>query len=95
MKTYKNLYKKLYSKNNLIEAFNKAKKGKSKRKYVINFELNIVKNINKLQEDLIKNKYYPSRLNKFVIRDPKTRTIHSSIFTINSGYIHQICSSLQ
>lgn len=80
MKTYNNLYKKLYSKNNLILAFNKARKGKSKKDYVINFESNFINNINILQRDLITKKYYPSRLNKFVIRDPKTRTIHSSIF---------------
>lgn len=80
MKTYKNLYKKLYSKENLVLAFTKAKKGKSKKDYVINFESSLIKNINQLQDDLIKNKYYPSRLSKFIIRDPKTRTIHSSIF---------------
>jgi len=80
MKTYNNLYKKFYSKENLMLAFNKAKKGKTKKNYVINFESNIIKNINNLQEDLINKKYYPSRLKKFIVRDPKTRTIHSSMF---------------
>ena len=80
MKTNKKLYKKLYSLENLMNAFNKAKKGKSKKIYVINFERNLIKNIEKLQFDLINKQYYPSRLKKFVIRDPKTRTIHASIF---------------
>ncbi len=80
MKTHKNLYKRLCSIENLTNAFNKAKKGKSKKNYVINFENNLVKNLKKLQFDLINKEYHPSRLNKFVIRDPKTRTIHASIF---------------
>ena len=80
MKTYNKLYEKLYSKENLISAFKKARKGKRSKNYVINFESNLNKNINILQEQLKNKKYYPSRLSKFVIRDPKTRTIHSSIF---------------
>ena len=80
MKTYNKLYKKLYSKENLISAFKKARKGKKSKNYVINFESNLDKNINILQKQLKDKKYYPSRLSKFVIRDPKTRTIHSSIF---------------
>ncbi len=61
-------------------AFTKARKGKSKKDYVKNFELNLQKNLKCLQDDLMNKTYYPSDLNKFVIRDPKTRTIHASIF---------------
>ncbi len=80
MKTHKKLYEKLFSENNLVKAFKKARKGKSKKDYVVNFELNLNKNLKILQEQLINKNYYPSRLKKFIIRDPKTRTIHSSIF---------------
>lgn len=80
MKTHKKLYEKLYSIENLLSAFAKARKGKSKKNYVVNFESNLEKNIAMLQRDLRLNKYNPSRLRKFIIRDPKTRTIHSSIF---------------
>ena len=80
MKTYKNLYQKVCSFDNLISAFRKARKGKSKKDYVINFELKLQKNLKCLQKDLINKTYFPSNLKKFVIRDPKTRTIHSSIF---------------
>ena len=80
MKTHNKLYEKLYSEENLISAFNKARKGKSKKDYVINFESNLEKNIAILQRDLRLKKYKPSRLKKFTIRDPKTRTIHASIF---------------
>ncbi len=80
MKTHNKLYKKLYSKENLISAFKKARKGKSSKSYVINFESNLIKNLNILREQLKNKNYYPSRLKKFIVRDPKTRTIHSSIF---------------
>ncbi len=80
MKTYNKLYTKLYSTDNLLSAFKKARKGKSKKNYVINFESNLDKNIAMLQRDLRLKKYYPNKLKKFIVRDPKTRTIHSSIF---------------
>ncbi len=80
MKTYNKLYEKLYSIDNLISAFKKARKGKSKKAYVINFESNLERNIAMLQKDLRLKKYNPNKLKKFIIRDPKTRTIHSSIF---------------
>lgn len=80
MKTYKNLYKKIYSIDNLLLAFKKAKKGKSKKDYVISFEYNLVEELNSLQSELKSKTYQPKPLKKFIIHDPKTRTIHSSIF---------------
>ncbi len=80
MKTYKNLYQKVCSFDNLILAFRKARKGKSKKDYVINFELGLQKNLKCLQNDLVNKNYSPYPLKKFVIRDPKTRIIHASIF---------------
>ena len=80
MRKYYNLYKELCSYDNLVSAFVKARKGKSKKDYVVNFESDLIKNLKILQEDLINKKYTPSPLKKFIVRDPKTRTIHSSIF---------------
>lgn len=80
MKTYKRLYAKLVSFENLQIAFQKARKGKSKKNYVINFEKNLHKNLKVLQEDLINQTYNPTNLKRFIVRDPKTRTIHASIF---------------
>ena len=80
MKTYKNLYKELCDFDNLSLAFRKARKGKSKKDYVINFESDLQENLKCLQNDLINKNYSPYPLKKFVIRDPKIRTIHASIF---------------
>ncbi len=64
----------------MVSAFEKARKGKSKKDYVVKFEKYLVKNLRGLQEELVNKIYSPSNLKKFIIRDPKTRTIHSSIF---------------
>jgi RNA-directed DNA polymerase len=80
MKTHKKLYDKLCSKENLYLAYRKARKGKSKKASVIEFEDNLEENLNKLQEELLNLTYKPLPLKRFVIRDPKTRTIHASAF---------------
>jgi len=80
MKTYKNLYQKVCSIDNLFLAFRKARRGKSKKFYVIEFEANLTENLLKLQEELISETYSPKPLKRFIIRDPKTRTIHASAF---------------
>lgn len=66
--------------SNLFNAYQKARKGKAKKLYVINFESNLENNLLTLQKELIEKTYYPSDLKKFIIRDPKTRKIHASIF---------------
>ncbi len=45
MKTHKNIYRKICSKENLFLAFQKARKGKGKKDYVIKFE-------SKLEEEI-------------------------------------------
>lgn len=80
MKTYNKIYQKVCSTENLILAFNKARKGKSKKDYVIAFGSNLSEKIKRLQFELKSKTYKPMPLRKFIIRDPKTRTIHSSIF---------------
>ena len=80
MITYNKLYSKLCSNENLLLAFNRAKKGKTKMYYVINFEKDLENNLKLIQKELIEHTYLPSPLKKFIIRDPKTRTIHASIF---------------
>ena len=80
MKTYKNLYKKICSIDNLILAYKKARKGKSKRRAVIDFDEHNLENLLQLQKELIDFSYRPHTLKKSIIRDPKIRTIHASIF---------------
>ena len=80
MKTYNNLYAELCSFKNLELAYRKARKRKSKKPYVIEFEKNLQQELKDLKCELESLAYKPRPLKRFVVRDPKTRTIHSSSF---------------
>ncbi len=80
MKTYNNLYFVLCSSENIHLAYEKARKGKSKNKSVIEFEKNLQVNLYKLREEFINFSYMPLPLKRFTIRDPKSRVIHASAF---------------
>ncbi len=80
METHKDLYKKIISLNNLIWAERKARKGKTTRPYVIEFEKNLLKNLNDLHYELKNQTYRLRPLKTFVLRDPKTRKISKSDF---------------
>ncbi len=60
MIAYNNLYKKVISFENLILAWKKARKGKTKKSYVIEFENNIFYNLMALHYEL---KLYIMNLN--------------------------------
>ena len=79
-KTYNNLYSQIASLENLFLAYKKARKGKSKKNYVIEFEENLIENLLKLQEELRNQTYQPKPLKTFILRDPKTRVISKSNF---------------
>ena len=80
MKTYKNLYQRIISIDNLLLAWRKARKRKTKKQYVLEFEKHIVKNILDLYIELKNEQYFPRPLKTFVLRDPKTRKISKSDF---------------
>jgi len=65
---------------NLILAWKKARKGKTKKDYVLEFEKNLGDNLRALHYEL-KNQIYKSKpLKTFILRDPKTRKISKSDF---------------
>jgi len=74
------MYEKLCSKENLVKAFINAKKGKTKKYYVIKFEKELDKNLEKLRKELVEETYTPNPLKVFIIKDPKTRKISKSRF---------------
>lgn len=57
MKRIGNLFHKIIHKQNILNAHNKAKKGKSKYRTVINFEKDLVKNIDSIHT-MLKEKMY-------------------------------------
>ncbi len=80
MKAYKNLWEDLCSYENLELAFLKARKGKTQKPYVIEFEKNLKENLLQLRAELLLHAYRPKPLATFIIRDPKTRKISKSDF---------------
>ncbi len=66
--------------HNLANAWQNARKGKTKRLYVIEFEKDLRKNLLKLREELLNQTYEPKQLVTFILRDPKTRKISKSAF---------------
>ena len=80
MKTYNNLYEKIFSLPNLIRAWKKARKGKTKKLYVKEFEENLAYNLKMLHDELKNRSYQPRVLKTFILRDPKTRKISKADF---------------
>ena len=66
MQTFNNLFSKLYSFENLLTAFDEAKKSKTSMRYVIRFNKNLKENLLKLQKELRENTYQPHPLKNFL-----------------------------
>lgn len=94
MKTYHNLFDKLSNYDNLLLAFQKARKRKTKRQYVIDFERNLQNELFKLQWELLTGTYKPIPLTTFTVRDPKTRKISSSHFRDRVIH-HALCNVIE
>ena len=65
---------------NLLLAWQKARKGKTNKIYVKEFEKNLRANLRGLNKELKEITYKPLPLKTFVLRDPKTRVISKSDF---------------
>ena len=94
MKTYTKLYDKICSRDNLHLAFLKARKRKSRRKDVREFEENLDKNLQRLNQELITETYRPQRLTTFILHDPKTRKISKSDFRDRVVH-HALCNLIE
>ena len=88
------LYEDVCSYDNLLCAFEKAKKGKCSKLYVINFEKNLNQNLLNLRNELVFKKYKPKPLKTFILHDPKTRKISKSDFRDRIVH-HAICNIIE
>ena len=93
-KKLKKIYANLCSYENLELAFKRARKGKSSKKYVIEFEEDLKKNLLKLKIELLMHTYKPLPLKTFILRDPKTRKISKSAFRDRIVH-HAICNLIE
>ena len=88
------IYEEIISLRNLILAYKKTRKGKTKRDYVKKFEKNLVCNLKKLYEELKNQIYQPKHLRVFILRDPKTRKISKSDFRDRIVH-HALCNIIE
>ena len=75
-----NLYPKIYDFSNLVFAWRRARKGKTKKYYVKEFEGELRENLLGLHKELKNQTYKPKPLETFILHDPKTRKISKSDF---------------
>ena len=94
MKSHKNLYKEIFSLGNLTLAWRKARKGKTQRDYIIDFEDSLIENLLRLHEELKNHTYAPKKLKIFILRDPKTRKISKSAFRDRVVH-HALCNIIE
>lgn len=71
-------YNTIISIENLLEAWREFKVGKTKRNDVQEFEMNLMRNIITLHDDLVSKTYSHSVYIPFNISDPKPRNIHKA-----------------
>ena len=65
-------YPEVYDINNLFLAYKKARKGKSKKLYVVEFEKDLIKNLVMLSEELKSRSYFPLPLKTFILSISQT-----------------------
>ncbi len=94
MKTFKNLYPQIYALENLYLAARKARKRKTRKKYVEDFELHRERFLRKIQEELADETYMPSGYRQFYIYDPKKRLISAAPYRDRIVH-HALCNVIQ
>ena len=94
MKTCKNLYQEIVSEENPHSAFKKARKRKTTKDYVINFEKDLENKLLLLRSELLLHCYNPKPLVNFIVRDPKTRKISKSDFRDRVVH-HALCNIIE
>ena len=90
----KDLWQELCSYNNLELAYKKARKHKTTKDYVINFEKDLQNNLILLRSELLLHCYNPKPLVNFIVRDPKTRKISKSDFRDRVVH-HALCNIIE
>ena len=88
------MYETLCSYENLELAFSRARKGKTKKSYVIEFESNLKENLLTLRNELLMQTYRPKPLTTFILCEPKTRKISRSDFRDRVIH-HALCNVIE
>ncbi|MDD3453681.1 MAG: reverse transcriptase domain-containing protein [Bacilli bacterium] len=91
-KTVKNIYLKNLTFEKMYAAYIRAKKNKTAKKEVMEFEFNLEKNIIKLIKELKNNTYCTGKYREFKVYEPKERIIKSLPFrdrVVHQWYVYE------
>lgn len=91
---YYDLWTELCSFQNLKLAYKKARKHKTLKPYVLEFEKSLAENLSSLRTELFFHSYRPQPLETFILRDPKTRKISKSDFRDRIIH-HALCNIIE
>src|SRR5215470_11081114 len=91
MKTYKHLFERLCSFDNLWQAFHQARKGKRGKAEVAAFEYHLERNLFALERELRGGSYQPGGYRHFYIHEPKRRKISAAPFRDRVVH-HALCN---
>lgn len=80
MKRHGNLWPRIAEWENLVKAYRKARKGKSRMKNVQKFELDIEGNLRRIHKSLLDKTYRTSGYNTKFVHEPKFRTVYTLPF---------------
>ena len=94
MKTYKNLFNKICSFENLHLAYLKARKCKRYKDEILKFSWNLEENLLKLQKELMSQTYQHGGYREFVVCDSKKRKIKAAPFKDRVVH-HALCNIIE
>jgi RNA-directed DNA polymerase len=94
MKTYKNIYPKIWVYENLYESWRKAARGKRTSPEVAGFEVRLIDNLLELEEELRTQRYEPGPYRHFHISYPKRRKISAAPFRDRLVH-HALCNFIE
>lgn len=93
-KTYRSLYPTLCSFQNLYSAYEKARRRKTKRDYVLRFDYNPEERLMQLCEELAQKRYRHAPLHAFHVFRPKRRLIKAATFRDRIVH-HALCNVIE
>ena len=80
MKRVGQLFDKIFTRENLYQAYLDARKGKRSKQAVFKFEKHLGKNLDDLYQEIHSGNYQPRPYFTFEVREPKSRMIHAPNF---------------
>ena len=95
-KTHNNLYEKIISFDNLLEAYKECRKGKRYSVHTLKFNENLEQNLIDIHTSLINKTWKPGKAHRFIVREPKIRQITAPPFSdrVVHHAIMRICAPL-